>query len=142
MDSERRPKNIPPFYGWHRSVVRASELKSKDSGFDPLAGKGERQFFYPSESALVQTCLCRTPLGLCMAGIQISAHVKDHNYSISFCRKREGPVVWPETKKTLHRTGRRKSCVAPHYGCSLSPRESTPKFQCIAHGHNKLYKLI
>ena len=32
---------------------RALEFKSEDPGFDPLAGQGERQFFYPSESNLV-----------------------------------------------------------------------------------------
>ena len=45
-----------------RSVVRALEFESEDPGFDPLAGHGERQFFYPSESTLVQTCLCLTLL--------------------------------------------------------------------------------
>ena len=37
------------------SVVSASKFKSEDPGFDPLAGHGERLFFYPSESTLVQT---------------------------------------------------------------------------------------
>ena len=34
-------------------MVRSSELKSEDLGFDPLAGQGEGQFFYLSESPLV-----------------------------------------------------------------------------------------
>ena len=40
------------------SVVSASEFNSEDPGFDPLVGQGEGQFFYPSESIVVQTCLC------------------------------------------------------------------------------------
>ena len=42
----------------------ASEFKSKKdpAGFVPLAEQGEGQFFYPSESTLVQTCLCLTSL--------------------------------------------------------------------------------
>ena len=39
------------------SVVRASEFKSEDPGYNPLTGQGEGQFFYPSESTLVETCL-------------------------------------------------------------------------------------
>ena len=31
----------------------ASDFMSEDPGFDPLAGQGEEQFFYPSESSLV-----------------------------------------------------------------------------------------
>ena len=34
----------------------------QDPGFDPLAEQGEKQFFCPSESTPVQTCLCLTPL--------------------------------------------------------------------------------
>ena len=49
-------------YGERSSVVKASELKSEDPRFDPLAGQGEEQFVCPSESTLVQTCLCLTPL--------------------------------------------------------------------------------
>ena len=44
------------------SVVRVSELKPKDPGFDPLVGQGEEQFFCPCQSTFVQTCLCSTPL--------------------------------------------------------------------------------
>ena len=38
------------------SVVGVSQLKSKDPGFDPLVEQGEEQFFYSSESTLVQNC--------------------------------------------------------------------------------------
>ena len=44
------------------SVVRVSEIKSDEPGFDPLAFHGEGQFFCPSESALVQTWLCLASL--------------------------------------------------------------------------------
>ena len=43
------------------SVVRASEFKSEDPGFDTLPGQSEGQFFCPSESTLVQNCVCLTP---------------------------------------------------------------------------------
>ena len=43
--------------GWGR---RNSNQKTR--GFAALAGQGEKQFLCPSESTLVQTCLCRTPL--------------------------------------------------------------------------------
>ena len=34
-------------------MVRESEFKSEDRGFDPLAGQGTSPFFCPSESTLV-----------------------------------------------------------------------------------------
>ena len=37
------------------SVVRESEFKSEDPGFDSLVGQGEKHFFSPSESTLVKT---------------------------------------------------------------------------------------
>ena len=40
---------------------KKKSIKSVNPGFDPLVGQGEGQFFYPSKSTLVQTCLCRTP---------------------------------------------------------------------------------
>ena len=48
---------------------RASEFKSKDPEFDPLAGQGKCQvFLYPSESIFVPTYLCLTPFKfLCSA---------------------------------------------------------------------------
>ena len=40
-------------------MVTASEIKPQGPhGFDPLAEQGEGQFFYPSESTVVQTCGC------------------------------------------------------------------------------------
>ena len=38
-------------------MVRVLEFNFEDPGFNPLAGHGDRQFFYPSESTLVQTCV-------------------------------------------------------------------------------------
>ena len=40
--------------GGRSSLVSASKFKSEVSGFDPLVGQGEGQFFYHSESSLVQ----------------------------------------------------------------------------------------
>ena len=48
--------------GGHGSVLSVSEFKPDNPGFDPLAGRGERQCFCLSESTRVQTCLCLTPL--------------------------------------------------------------------------------
>ena len=46
-------------------------------GFDPLAGQGEGQFFFPSQSTLVlQTCLRLTPF-VCTARTQMCVHAKD-----------------------------------------------------------------
>ena len=47
------------------SVVRESDFRSEDPGFDPLAGQGEGPFSCPSESTLVQTCLCLIALPVC-----------------------------------------------------------------------------
>ena len=66
---------------------RASEFKSEDPGFDPLAGQGEGQFFCPSESTLVQTYLCLNPPRVYGASTHICALVKDPT---SICRKRAG----------------------------------------------------
>ena len=71
-------------------MVRESDFKSEDRGFDPLAKQGEEQFFCPSESNLVQTRLCLTPTPThleCTARIRMCAHVKD---PISIWRKRLG----------------------------------------------------
>ena len=51
-------KHVPYLLRGRSAVIRASEFKSKDLGFDPLTGQGEGQFFCPSESTFVQTCLC------------------------------------------------------------------------------------
>ena len=54
------PKRL--YYGWGRSlVVRASQFKSEDREFDPLAGQDQTQCFCLAESTLVQTCLCLPP---------------------------------------------------------------------------------
>ena len=45
-------------WGMSSSLVRASEFKSEDPVFNPLAGQGE--------STPVQTCLCLTPLCACL----------------------------------------------------------------------------
>ena len=57
--STLQPKGVKD--AGHGSVVSESEFKPEDPGFDPLAGQGDIRFFCPSESTLVQTCLCLTP---------------------------------------------------------------------------------
>ena len=88
------------------SVVRESEFKSEDPGFDPLLGQGEENHFSPSESTLVQTCLCLNPF-LCTARTQICAHVKD---PISIFRKRLGLTAsGMETRKHCTQVGGMKT---------------------------------
>ena len=53
-----------PVHCSNHSVTPESEVKSEDRGFDPLEGQGKRQFFIPSVSTRVQTCLCLTSLRL------------------------------------------------------------------------------
>ena len=52
-----------------------------------MAGQGGRQVLCPSESTLVQVCLCLTPVRVCTARTQMCTHVKD---PISICCKRVG----------------------------------------------------
>ena len=67
------------------SVVRESDFKPEDLGFDPLAGQGENQFF---SSLRVNSCadlFVPDPPFVFTARTQICEHVKD---PISICRKR------------------------------------------------------
>ena len=43
-------------------VIESRIFKSPETGFDPLAGEGEQDFFCLYESTLVQTCLCLIPI--------------------------------------------------------------------------------
>ena len=47
--------------GGRSSVAGVSEFNSEDAGFDLMAGQGHEHCVYPSESTLVQTCLCLIP---------------------------------------------------------------------------------
>ena len=71
--------------GGRSSVVRESEFKTEDPGFDALAEQGEERVFCPSESTLVPTCLCmHDPVRV--YGTRLNcALVKD---PISICRER------------------------------------------------------
>ena len=94
-------------------VVTPSEFKSEDPGFDPLMGQGDGQVLFlflsppplPSESTLVQTCLCQSPSFVCTRHPpKMCALVKDHG---SICRKtKRGGLVAAggmEAKNTAHR---------------------------------------
>ena len=84
-------------------MVSESKFKSEDRGFDPLVGQGGGQFVCPSESTLVQTCLCLTPL--CAYGTQVNcAHVKD---PIPIRHERVGLTVYGGVviqKYSIHKT--------------------------------------
>ena len=106
-------------------MVSASEFKSEDPGLDPLVGQGEWQFFCLSESTLMQTFSCLTPL--CVYG----AHklIKIH---ISICHKRVGlRVGGMETQKQCIQGegggggGGGGGRVALYHGSSLSPAKTT-----------------
>ena len=105
--------------GGRTSVVRELEFKSVDPGFDPLAGQGGVQFFWPaSESTLVQTCFVPDPPFVCTARIKTCAHVKD---PILICRKRVGlKAVGIETRKHCTQEKQKKKKKLQYYGCSLS----------------------
>ena len=68
--------------------LESRKFKFEDPGFDPLARQSEGQFvLYPSESNIVEICLCLTTLPAYSraACTPICAHVKD---PIFICRKR------------------------------------------------------
>ena len=48
----------------HGSVVTESEFKSKDPGFDPLAGRSEEQFFCPSVNSCAHLFVPDPPLSV------------------------------------------------------------------------------
>ena len=74
-------------HGCHGSVVRESEFKSEDPGFDPWAGQGEGQFFCPSEVNSYVDLFLLDPPSCVQHAPKICAHVKD---PISSCCKRVG----------------------------------------------------
>ena len=73
----------------YRVTLNVQMRKATTTTTNPktLAGQGEEQFFHPSESTLVQICLCLTPL--CVYGMHPNhcAHVKDPIF-IFICQKR------------------------------------------------------
>ena len=125
------------------SVVRESEFKSEDPGFDPLAGQYKNQCFLSyrvtlslkalsaigtlilsfasTEATLVQTCLCLQPLRV--KGTHICAHVK---YPTSICRKRVGLTTGGiETGKLCtQETSKQDSWVGPVFPLGKSARIS------------------
>ena len=116
-------------------MVRESEFESEDSGFDHLAAQDEEHFFFcPSESTLVQTCVCLTPLRVYSTHQNICAHVKD---PISICRKRVGLTAGGmKTRKHVLHTRKKKLGSAVLWLFTF-PGESSPKFPCIALGQER-----
>ena len=117
-------------------------LKSKDpmgSHFNLLVGQGEEQFFCPSKSTLVQTCLCLTPPFVCMASTLIFTHLKTNNpiyVYISICRKKSRPHSRQcRNTKTLHTGEKKKKCWLVPWLFTF-PRESSPNFM----GTKKLFE--
>ena len=103
------------------SVVRESEFKSEYPGFDPLVKQGEVQvFFYPSESILVQTCLCLTPIRVYARHAPKCVRTLNIPYPSVVTQQASEPVVWNH-ENTAYRK-RTKCWVVPYYGCSLSLR--------------------
>ena len=86
--------------GGRGAVVRESEFKSEDPGFDPLAGQDERQFFCPSEAALCADLLVPDPSSWVRQAFDLfCAHVKD---PISVCRKRVVVTAGGMETRKLH----------------------------------------
>ena len=80
------------------SVVRESEFKSEDPGFDPMVGQGEEQVFCPPPSQLLCRLVCAWPPFVCTW--------KD---PVSICRNRVGLTsCGMETRK--HCTEDKKYC--------------------------------
>ena len=112
------------------SVVRGSEIKSEDPGFDPLAGQVEQPFF-PLRVKSCADVLCLTPsISVCTFRIHMCAHVKD---PISICLQSVGLTAGGVQTRT-HCTQGGARWVALYYGCSLSPGERSPNSPCIALG--------
>ena len=115
--------------GGRGSVVSASEFKFEDPGFDPPTGQCEAQFSGPSESTLVQTCACLTPLRVYIRhAIHLCPHVKD---PISICHKRVGLTTGVVVAQTmLHTLGYSLIKVGHHdyvaAGFSLVKRNQFP----------------
>ena len=62
-------------------MVKESEFKCEDPGFDPLAGQSEEQSFCPSESTLVQMFMFKFFLSLTLE----FAFIKRNDFDIIFC---------------------------------------------------------
>ena len=95
------------------SVVRESEFKSEDPGFNPLVGQGEVQFFWPCESTVVQISLCLHDPPSCV------------RHAPKFVRTLKIP--YPPVVKNVGLTtggmvggGGGGRWIAPYYGCLLS----------------------
>ena len=76
-------------------------------------------FSVPPSQLLCRHCMCRNPPPpLHTHGTQICMHVKD---PISICHKRVGLTAsGTETRKHCTQEKKKKSWVAPYYGCLLS----------------------
>ena len=60
------------------SVVKASDFKSEDPGFDPLAEQGDEQLVYLTHLTLVLTCLCLTSLRVYHTHPNLFARLRSH----------------------------------------------------------------
>ena len=124
------------------SVVRVSEFKSQDPGFDPSVGLGEGHFFLslrvnscadlftvPPE---LPSCVQHTPTFVRMLKIPYPSVIKKRPHS-----------RWYGNTKTLHTGGKSKqSWATPYYGCLLSLGKAA-RILCVqCTGTRKLSDLI
>ena len=98
-------------------------------GSIPWRVRVTEQFFYPSESSLVQTSLCLTPPSWVR-------HAPKFVLTLSICLKRIGLSRWYGNTNRLH-TGKKQSWVpvAPYYGCSFSPGKAAQISRALQLGH-------
>ena len=83
---------LPPKHSyWSYSVVRKSEIKSEDPGFDPLAWQGEGQSFRLSESN--SQILCRPVRARPPSCVRHAPRLVSTLKITSICRKRLGPIA-------------------------------------------------
>ena len=110
--------------------LRASEVKSEDPGFDPLAAQGEHgeQFFYPSVSTLVQTCLRLTPLHVCGTHPNVCMlKIPYPSVLLSYKSMPHSQWVWKH-ENTAHRKEEQKLGSTYHTMAARFPRGKQPEF--------------
>ena len=113
----------------YRSVVRDSEFKSEDPGFDPPLE--ETLLFLPDPPP-------PPPPFVCTAHTKFVRTLKIPYPSVAKGYRPHHSRCYGSTK-TLHTGNKEKKCwVAPYNGCSLSPGGegggSSPDFPCIVLG--------
>ena len=94
----------------------------KTLGSIPWWGGVRDMFVCPSQTVLVQTCLCLTLPRVRTTRTHIYAHVKDPT---SICRKSVGLTGGGMHTRKHCIQGKKTSWIAPYCGCSISPGKAS-----------------